>query len=417
MITIPVMAYYHFGWEQQYYAGLGVTVGIPIRSTYKTHSDKITTQGYFPTLALLIDEPVSRAGLGDYEISGGTSALPLKTAFMLSAEVGERWDFQRITLYAGLYFDYGVNNISKGGKSINHIPYYTAGVPAGETYDINSLLAAANESGTAYSGKVHPMEAGIRIKIAFGDGKRQSEMSKFSGSRTYHRELQLVKATRSQESQEIKPENIPVPLLAHIQGIVRDEAGKPLFATVELTDKNSMEKVASVNSNSQDGTYAIDAPLGKNYGLTVRSGDKLLHSDNIDLSKAKKAQIIARNIRMQTIMIGASTVLRNIEFAYAKGAFTPSSIPELMGVVKWLNQYPSVHIEIEGHTDNVSSLATNMRLSKERAKAVYDFLILNGIDAERLQYKGYGPDKPISPNSTEEGRAKNRRVEMKITEM
>ncbi|GHT25609.1 hypothetical protein FACS189430_12240 [Bacteroidia bacterium] len=418
LLTVPVMGYYHFGWEQQYYAGLGFTVGVPVHSTYRSHSDKITTQGYFPTQNLLIDEPVPRAGLDDYERSGGTSALPMKTAFMLSAEIGERWDFQHITLYAGIYFDYGVNNLSKGGNAVNHIPYYAAGLPSGENYDINSLLAAANESGTAYSGKVHPMETGVRVKIAFGDGKRQSEMRRFSGSKTYHRELQLIKATtRSQDEQGIKPENIPVPLLAHIQGTVRDENGKPLFATVELTDKNSMERVASVNSNSQDGTYSIDAPVGKDYGLTVRSGDKMLHSDNIDLSKTKTEQVIARNIKMQTILIDASTVLRNIEFAYAKTSFTQSSISGLMEVVKWMNQYPTVRIEIGGYTDNISSLTTNMRVSEGRAKAVHDFLLLNGVEPERIEYKGYGPNKPIASNNNEEGRAKNRRVEMKVIGM
>jgi outer membrane protein OmpA-like peptidoglycan-associated protein len=397
---------------------LGFTTGIPVHSTYKSTSDHINTQGYFPNLNLLIDEPVLRAGFGDYEVSNGASDLSLKTAFMLSAELGERWDFQSITLYAGIYFDYGVNNISKGGKAVNHLPYYATGVPAGQTYDLNSLLAAANEHGTAYSGKVHPMEAGVRVKIAFGDGKRQSERHRFSGSRAYHRELQLVKATpHERELQGINPENLPVPMVAHISGIVRDENGKPLFATVELTDKNSMEKVASVNSNSQDGTYAIDVPPGKDYGMAVRAGDKLLHSDNIDLSKEKKATTVARNIKMQTIMIGANTILHSIEFAYAKSTFSQTSIPELMSIVKWLNQYPSVHIEIGGYTDNVSSLATNLRISEERAKSVYDFLVLNGIEPERLEYKGYGPEKPIASNSTEEGRSKNRRVEMTVTGM
>ena len=146
MVTIPVMAYYHFGWEQQYYAGLGFTVGVPVKSSYTAQSDKITTQGYFPSLNLLIDEPVLRAGLGDYDGSGGAGNLPLKTAFLLSAEVGERWNFQHFTLYAGLYFDYGVNNMSKGG-SANHIPYYAAGIPAGEDYDFSSLLAVADEKG------------------------------------------------------------------------------------------------------------------------------------------------------------------------------------------------------------------------------------------------------------------------------
>ncbi|MEI6854382.1 MAG: OmpA family protein, partial [Bacteroidota bacterium] len=71
-------------------------------------------------------------------------------------------------------------------------------------------------------------------------------------------------------------------------------------------------------------------------------------------------------------------------------------------------------IEISGHTDNVGKENDNQLLSEARAKAVMDYFVRKGINPTRLTYKGYGSTQPIAPNTTDEGRAKNRRVEMKV---
>ncbi|MEZ5149266.1 MAG: OmpA family protein [Bacteroidales bacterium] len=71
-------------------------------------------------------------------------------------------------------------------------------------------------------------------------------------------------------------------------------------------------------------------------------------------------------------------------------------------------------IEISGHTDNVGTPEYNLELSKNRAKAVNDYLVDNGIDQARLLYKGYGESEPIDTNDTETGKANNRRTEFKV---
>jgi outer membrane protein assembly factor BamA len=79
-----------------------------------------------------------------------------------------------------------------------------------------------------------------------------------------------------------------------------------------------------------------------------------------------------------------------------------------------INHQEIKQITIEGHTDNVDSHEWNMRLSINRARAVRDYLINKGVEKDRLRYMGYGPDRPIATNDTEEGREKNRRVEFSI---
>ena len=83
-------------------------------------------------------------------------------------------------------------------------------------------------------------------------------------------------------------------------------------------------------------------------------------------------------------------------------------------LVNLLRENPGVRIEVSGHTDNVGSAAVNRTLSRNRALSVRNYLVSQGIAAERVQYNGYGFDRPIAPNTTEEGRAANRRVEIEI---
>jgi len=104
--------------------------------------------------------------------------------------------------------------------------------------------------------------------------------------------------------------------------------------------------------------------------------------------------------------------LYGIHFETAKATILPDSESVLAEVAKMLQQNPDVKVRIEGHTDNVGSAAANQTLSEKRAQAVVAWLSSHGIEGSRLQAKGWGASKPVEDNATEEGRAKNRRVEL-----
>jgi OmpA-OmpF porin, OOP family len=94
----------------------------------------------------------------------------------------------------------------------------------------------------------------------------------------------------------------------------------------------------------------------------------------------------------------------------------PESQEQLDNVAAILLAYPNVHVKVEGYTDNVGGTEQNLRLSQSQANSVVAELVRKGVSAERLDAEGYGEQYPIADNSTEEGRAKNRRVSMRITE-
>ncbi|MFO0547871.1 MAG: OmpA family protein [Polyangiaceae bacterium] len=110
-------------------------------------------------------------------------------------------------------------------------------------------------------------------------------------------------------------------------------------------------------------------------------------------------------------------ILEQIQFDFGKATIRKVSDPLLDSIAQVLKEHPEVlKLEIQGHTDNKGSKTLNQKLSQDRANAVRDALIKRGIDGNRLTAKGYGMDVPIADNKTDEGRAKNRRVQFVITD-
>jgi outer membrane protein OmpA-like peptidoglycan-associated protein len=119
-------------------------------------------------------------------------------------------------------------------------------------------------------------------------------------------------------------------------------------------------------------------------------------------------------IRMYNIALSQTIVLENVLFGTNKTTLLPASAKELDKLVSEMKRQPGMKVQISGHTDNVGNESANQVLSEGRAKAVVDYLASKGISSHRLSYKGYGSSRPVADNSSEEGRKKNRRVEMKI---
>ena len=105
-------------------------------------------------------------------------------------------------------------------------------------------------------------------------------------------------------------------------------------------------------------------------------------------------------------------VLEGVNFDFDKATLRQEDVSELDKDVEALKAWGDVNIEVAGHTDSMGSDAYNMKLSQQRAEAVRNFLISRGVAADRLTAKGYGESQPVADNATEEGRFKNRRVEL-----
>ncbi len=109
-------------------------------------------------------------------------------------------------------------------------------------------------------------------------------------------------------------------------------------------------------------------------------------------------------------------ILMGVNFEFNSTRLTPESYPVLYHVSKRLDNNPALKIEIEGHCDSIGTVEVNQRISQQRADVVKDYMIQRGIDENKIKTTGYGFTKPIADNSTDEGRAMNRRIEFRVIE-
>ena len=213
---------------------------------------------------------------------------------------------------------------------------------------------------------------------------------------------------------ELKEKNRPYPT-RWVQGKVTDKkTGKGIAATLELTDLSTRQVISKVKTDSS-GNYLLTLPTGRDYAFTVNQKGYLFNSDQYFLKNGISDSAAQKNIVLQPIEKNAAIVLKNIFFETNRFELSPASVTELDKLVSLLQENPTIKIEIGGHTDNVGKAADNLTLSDHRAKAVVDYLLTKKIDPARLSAKGYGMTQPVADNNTTEGRALNRRTEMKIT--
>jgi len=207
----------------------------------------------------------------------------------------------------------------------------------------------------------------------------------------------------------------PEKLSTFAEGHIYDEVTRnPIGSKIELFDLASAKVVQSVLSDSITGEYTIVLTEGKEYALYISSKGYLFESLNFDYNKPAVFNPVTLDAYLKPIKAGANVALNNIFFATNSFTLEDKSLTELKKLVVFMNSNPAVKVELSGHTDNIGSSDANMKLSTQRAKAVSDYLITNGISATRIVYKGYAALKPIADNETEEGRQKNRRLEIKI---
>jgi len=129
----------------------------------------------------------------------------------------------------------------------------------------------------------------------------------------------------------------------------------------------------------------------------------------------KDAAALAAIGKVQQINDEIAVVLSNdILFDYGKANLSKKSKKTLNQAVELLNQIPNRSLVIQGHTDSLGSDEHNMELSEARAKAVYDYMMQQGLQIKKVTYKGYGETRPTADNSTREGRVANRRVEFRL---
>ena len=221
------------------------------------------------------------------------------------------------------------------------------------------------------------------------------------------------------------PEEFRPTKTLYFEGMVYDVTTRnPVPGKFQLIDIKTGTEVIVSEADKLTGEFMVSLPLNKEYALNVSYPGYTFFSQNFNMTNPNGLEAIHMDVPMVPITNSTPTLLANVFFDLGKSTLRPESFVELNKLFDFLVNNSTLSIEIGGHTDTRGDDKENLKLSNDRAKAVYDYVIAKGIEAKRISFKGYGETKPvivdseISKLATEQEREaahqSNRRTEYKI---
>jgi len=215
------------------------------------------------------------------------------------------------------------------------------------------------------------------------------------------------------------PDNEAKDNVIHFKVEGKDKGSGVAKLIVEIYDKDKTKLLKKIESQEDQDRLKINWSGDLEDGSKLAGGStvyyRVVSVDKVGNKSKTEFKKIDANITLKKEDKGLVMNLPNIEFAFGRANLRKSSFSILDKVGEILNQYSNAKFVIEGHTDNVGDQERNLKLSEKRAKSVYKYLVSKfKISKDRVDLKGYGDSRPIAPNDTEAGRAKNRRVEIVI---
>ncbi|WP_303311446.1 OmpA family protein [Hymenobacter sp. BT730] len=255
------------------------------------------------------------------------------------------------------------------------------------THENEASLYIASDNLRGFCSRTRPAEAGVM--------ERDRAVDLFS--------FEVPKEVRSREAS------------TYTQGRVFDATTKkPLQADVQLYDVATNQMVQYVTSDPVNGDYTVVLNEGRQYAMYAAADGYLMKSLSFDYTNKHTFDPLTLDMYLEPVKSGRTMVLNNLFFDTNEYKLKPTSRTELDRLIQFMRQYKDVQVVIAGHTDDVGAEADNEKLSLNRARSVYNYLVANGIPASRLRFKGYGENKPLLANDSETNRQQNRRIEFEI---
>jgi outer membrane protein OmpA-like peptidoglycan-associated protein/Tol biopolymer transport system component len=371
--------------------GRAVNLGKTINSEYWESQPSISPDG--STLYFVSNRP---GGIGSYDIwkSNLTDEGIWTTPVNLGTKINTTYDENTPFIHADgktLYFS------SNGWPGFGDKDIYFSRIGVDGDFSIPINLG--------YPINTFNEEIGLTVSADGNQGLFSSNMTDggFGDLDIYH--FKLPEAVK------------PLPI-TYVKGIVKDKETKALLAaSVLVVDLKTNKAVFNDFTSEETGDFLAVMPLGSDYAFNVDAPGYLFNSQRFELHENKSNKPFEVEILLDKIKVGSQVTLNNIFFETNKYELLPPSLIELNILTTLLQSNPTLEIEVQGYTDNIGDDNLNERLSENRAKAVYNFLLKEGITAKRITFKGYGKTKPRADNATEEGRKQNRRTEFVITKL
>ncbi len=461
-LEVPVM--FSLIHENGLFFNVGPKFMLPVYTPYKQsiRKDETTTiDAHFTDYGVHVTDEVLTGKLADnqYQLNGSDNGNQFSINVMLTAEIGYEWRFKNgHSLGLGAFANYCVYNNFKNkatAKSLIDVTppsstevakvdvlsatktyakglgYFDAGIklayhfnfypkiakpePASIYLDPSYMHIAVVDAETKEPAKVHvsiyekAKDATIERDIENSELYMRTHPGEYVISATdglYFPATDSVSVTEHGALDSVVLEVRPRPWFRLL--VTNEATGSPVAAPVRLYDTHTGDSLMTLHT---DTAGYLREMLDKSRSYTLR----ISRTGYEDFEQAVPSVYDSLHVVLKPIKAGQKVILHNLLFVYGKTSLMEESKPALEELYQFLKDNPGVCIRITGHTDNRGSDKVNNKLSAGRANAVRDEMLKRGIDSTRITAEGKGKREPIATNKTEEGRARNRRVEFFIT--
>ncbi|MDI9877848.1 OmpA family protein [Flectobacillus longus] len=206
----------------------------------------------------------------------------------------------------------------------------------------------------------------------------------------------------------------PDPVWVLMGEILSTTDQKAVECDVEWYTNKNYKKKNVTHFNPSLGLFKIILPLHQQYEIVPVKKGYLTITDYFDLTNENEFKEIKKNFFLLPLEVGNKGVLNSLTFNQGKADLHEAALRDLDRIAQAMKEIPTLEILFEGHTDNQGDFQLNLQLSEDRVRNAKKYLISQGIQAERIQTKGWGQTRAIASNATEERRKLNRRVEFTI---
>lgn len=215
-------------------------------------------------------------------------------------------------------------------------------------------------------------------------------------------------------SQDNQPKETKTNDKAAVNVTVTNMKGKPSKGEQIVFAARGSGKFFSGHTDA-GGKFSLQLPAGETYLISVKSITDSTKYGIIEIPLLEPGQFFTEPFKVNIQFEPArSYTLKDVHFDVGKATLRPESFTALNELLGYLQYKEDIKVEIAGHTDNTGNDNDNLKLSRQRAETIRNYLVKKGIQPARLLAKGYGASQPVADNETEEGRQLNRRTEVRI---
>lgn len=228
--------------------------------------------------------------------------------------------------------------------------------------------------------------------------------------------FQLGDSDTAGEARGVNPSQVkPTRTEAAMRLFVLDKENKPIDGVVIALIAPDGTKYFTEETDAK-GYAEVLVPVGKTYQVSYLSLGRKDITAKVEVADkpSLNVKLTLRYNREEYAQVGKDGpgfVLKGVQFETGKATLTKDSFARLDSVLEFMTHKQSARIQISGHTDNVGNPKSNKKLSQRRAEAVKKYLVSKGIAGDRIETVGYGDERPVASNDTDEGRQINRRIE------